>query len=73
MLPSLFVFTIANTICPALIETEMISNNSKVNPARIPVGRLGTTDEIAQVVTMIAQNGFMTGQTININGGLYYT
>lgn len=62
-----------NTICPALIETEMIANNSKANPSRIPVGRLGTTNEIAEVVTMLAKNGYITGQTINLNGGLYYT
>ena len=51
----------------------MIANNSKADPSRIPVGRFGTTYEIAQVVAILAQNGYITGQTININGGLYYT
>lgn len=62
-----------NTICPALIETDMIKDNSKVIPDRIPVGRLGSVDEISNVVLMLAQNGYITGQTINVNGGLYFT
>ena len=62
-----------NAICPALIETEMIVGNSKVNPNNIPVKRLGTPEEISSVVLMLIQNGYMTGQTINVNGGLYFT
>ncbi len=62
-----------NAICPALIATDMISNNSNVNPDRIPVKRLGTPEEVSSIVLMIIQNGYMTGQTINVNGGLYFT
>jgi 3-oxoacyl-[acyl-carrier protein] reductase len=40
---------------------------------RIPVGRLGTADEIARAALMLAQSSFTTGQTISINGGLYMT
>jgi 3-oxoacyl-[acyl-carrier protein] reductase len=60
-----------NAIAPALIETEMIAGNPKVRPDLIPVGRFGTADEVADVVVMLARNGYITGQTINVNGGWY--
>ena len=40
-------------------------------PDLIPVGRLGTVDEVADVVIVLAANGYITGQTINVNGGWY--
>lgn len=58
-------------VAPALIETEMITGNPLAKPDRIPVGRFGTTEEVAEVAVMLARNGYMTGQTINVNGGLY--
>jgi 3-oxoacyl-[acyl-carrier protein] reductase len=58
-----------NAIAPALIETEMVTANPNASPGRIPVGRFGTVDEVAAVAVMLARNAFMTGQTINVNGG----
>ena len=60
-----------NAVAPALIEKEMITANPQAQPGRIPVGRLGSPQEVADVVVMLARDGFITGQTININGGLY--
>lgn len=60
-----------NTVAPALIDTEMISGNPKIRPDLIPVRRFGTVDEVADVVVMLARNGYITGQTINVNGGWY--
>jgi 3-oxoacyl-[acyl-carrier protein] reductase len=60
-----------NAIAPALIETEMMRDNLHATPALIPVGRFGTVDEVADVVVMLATNGYITGQTINVNGGWY--
>ena len=60
-----------NAISPALIETEMVRNTPRATPALIPVGRFGTVDEVADVVVMLASNGYITGQTINVNGGWY--
>ena len=60
-----------NAIAPALIETEMMRDNPRATPALIPVGRFGTVDEVADVVVMLAANGDITGQTINVNGGWY--
>jgi 3-oxoacyl-[acyl-carrier protein] reductase len=60
-----------NAIAPALIETEMMRDNPRARPDLIPVGRFGTVDEVADVVVMLATNGYITGQTINVNGGWY--
>jgi 3-oxoacyl-[acyl-carrier protein] reductase len=60
-----------NAIAPALIETDMIAGNPKARPERIPAGRFGTVEEVAQVAVMLAGNGFITGQTVNVNGGFY--
>jgi 3-oxoacyl-[acyl-carrier protein] reductase len=63
----------ANAIAPALIETAMIAGNPKAESVRIPVGRFGTPEEVADVVVAVARNPYMTGQTIQVNGGLYMT
>ncbi|HEX3570721.1 MAG TPA: 3-oxoacyl-ACP reductase family protein [Acidobacteriaceae bacterium] len=63
----------SNAITPALIETDMIRNNPRIKPEILPVGRFGTAEETAEVVVMLAGNGFMTGQTIGVNGGWYMT
>jgi len=60
-----------NAIAPALIQTEMLAGNRKATPGKIPVGRFGTVDEVADVAVMLACNGYITGQTINVNGGWY--
>lgn len=60
-----------NAIAPALIETEMITSNPKARPDIIPVGRFGAVPETADVAVMLAHNGYITGQTINVNGGWY--
>jgi 3-oxoacyl-[acyl-carrier protein] reductase len=60
-----------NAIAPALIETDMIRGNPAITPQLLPVGRFGTADEVAAVALMLATNGFITGQTINVNGGWY--
>jgi 3-oxoacyl-[acyl-carrier protein] reductase len=62
-----------NAIAPALIETEMVTSNPNARPDLIPVGRFGTVDETSDVAVMLARNGYITGQTINVNGGWYMT
>jgi 3-oxoacyl-[acyl-carrier protein] reductase len=61
----------ANAIAPALIETDMVASLPKDIASRIPVGAIGSPDEVARVAVTLAQSSFITGQTININGGLY--
>lgn len=60
-----------NAIAPALVETEMVTSNPNASPDHIPVGRYGLPFEVAQAAVMLALNGYITGQTINVNGGWY--
>lgn len=60
-----------NAIAPALIDTEMVPDALRARKDLIPVGRLGTAEEVAEVAVLLASNGFITGQTINVNGGRY--
>jgi 3-oxoacyl-[acyl-carrier protein] reductase len=61
----------ANAIAPALILTEMVTSNLRARADLIPVGRLGEVEEVAEVAVMLARNGYLTGQTISVNGGWY--
>jgi 3-oxoacyl-[acyl-carrier protein] reductase len=60
-----------NAIAPALIETDMVTDGLKASPERIPLGRFGTLEEAGETALFLVRNGFVTGQTINLNGGLY--
>ena len=60
-----------NAIAPALIETEMVTGNPHARADLIPVGRFGAVGEVADAAVLLATNGYITGQTININGGWY--
>ncbi|KAJ5627681.1 Short-chain dehydrogenase/reductase SDR [Penicillium lividum] len=62
-----------NDVAPAMIgETGMIPNAAAIPEvaAGIPIGRLGTVEETANVVTMIVTTGYMTGQSLLLAGGL---
>ena len=66
-----------NAIAPGFIETDMtgsLSDDQKeALSSQIPMGRLGTADEIAQTVLFLAGDGgsYITGQTLHVNGGMY--
>ncbi|MEO8076609.1 MAG: 3-oxoacyl-ACP reductase family protein [Acidobacteriota bacterium] len=60
-----------NTIAPALVRTEMVTSNPRARADLIPVGRFGEVDEVAAAAVMLAGNGYITGQTLNVNGGWY--
>ena len=54
------------------IDTDMLADLPQLRPDLIPVGRFGTPEEIAEVAVMLACNGYLTGQTLNVNGGRYF-
>jgi 3-oxoacyl-[acyl-carrier protein] reductase len=60
-----------NAVAPSLIDTDMMSGRSDL-AARIPLGRLGHPEEVAQAVLMVLGNDYMTGQTIILNGGMAF-
>jgi 3-oxoacyl-[acyl-carrier protein] reductase len=61
-----------NAIAPALIEgTGMLPGASDELRARIPVGRLGTPDEVADLALAVLRNGYLTNQVLTVDGGIY--
>ena len=68
-----------NCIAPGYIDTDMVAHVPeealKGIIAQIPVGRLGTAEEIARCVVFLAdeKSGFITGATLTANGGQYLT
>ena len=66
-----------NNIAPGLIDTDMTDALSdeqrKLMLARIPAGRLGEAAEVADLAAFLVSDraGYITGETIHINGGMY--
>ena len=60
-----------NAIAPGPVSTEMAAGLPQLKPDLIPVGRFGTAEEISAVALLLVRNGYITGQTINVNGGRY--
>jgi 3-oxoacyl-[acyl-carrier protein] reductase len=61
-----------NAIAPALIEgTQMLPGDPGGLAQRIPVGRLGQPDEVADLALAILRNGYMTNEAVLIDGGLF--
>jgi NAD(P)-dependent dehydrogenase (short-subunit alcohol dehydrogenase family) len=67
----------ANAVAPGLVATDMIrkelkSRSGKQKAAQIPVGRIAEPEEIAAGVVYLVSDGaaYVTGQTLNINGGM---
>jgi 3-oxoacyl-[acyl-carrier protein] reductase len=61
-----------NAVAPSLIETDMVRSGVASSPARIPLGRFGTSEEVAAVVMMLINNEYMTGQTVALSGGMSF-
>jgi 3-oxoacyl-[acyl-carrier protein] reductase len=61
-----------NAVAPSLIDTEMMQAAASEAVLRIPVGRKGLPEEVAQAVVMVTANPYMTGQTVQLNGGLHF-
>jgi 3-oxoacyl-[acyl-carrier protein] reductase len=66
-----------NAVAPGFIETEMVADLPEERRteylAAIPAGRLGTAEEVAELVGFLVhpQSGYITGQVVGISGGLY--
>jgi len=68
-----------NAVAPGMIDTDMTRELPDAQRtallASIPLGRLGQPEEIAAVVAFLASDagGYVTGETIHVNGGMYMT
>lgn len=67
---------LVNAVAPGFIDTELTRTvlgeaGMRAMAERVPMGRLGTVDEIARVVTFLASeaNGYLTGQHVVVDGG----
>lgn len=66
-----------NAVAPGFIDTDMTRELSEDNRTlmlqQIPLGRLGEAAEIGAIVGFLAGNsaGYITGETIHVNGGMY--
>ena len=66
-----------NTIAPGFIVTDMTDSlpedQKEALASQIPMGRLGTANEVADAVLFLAGDGasYITGQTLHVNGGMY--
>jgi 3-oxoacyl-[acyl-carrier protein] reductase len=65
-----------NAVAPGLMYTEMLKPYVDADPAkfaaRLPIGRLGRPEEVADVVALLAsdRSSFMTGATVDVSGGM---
>ena len=61
-----------NTIAPALIEaTGMLPGDPGELAQRVPLGRLGTPAEVADLALAILRNGYLTNQVVGLDGGMH--
>lgn len=68
-----------NAIAPGLVQTEMSVNELNTTAGQekvknIPIGRIADMNEVASVASYLASDdaSYITGQTINVNGGMYF-
>jgi len=66
-----------NAVAPGFIQTDMTDalpeEQKEALASQIPMGRLGSVDEIANTVMFLAGDGgsYVTAQTLHVNGGMY--
>ena len=66
-----------NAVAPGFIETDMTAKLDDSLQARlaekIPLGRIGSTEDVVHAVSFLAsaRAGYITGETVHVNGGLY--
>ena len=64
-----------NAVAPGFIDTNMTKQiPEKIRDqlvAKIPVGRMGTAEDVAEAVLFLAKSSYITGTVLHVNGGLY--
>ncbi len=62
-----------NSVAPAVVETDMVTRDMGVSTPHTPMERFGTVEEVVDAVMMMIRNGYTTGQTLLLNGGIHFT
>jgi 3-oxoacyl-[acyl-carrier protein] reductase len=62
-----------NAISPGRIATDMLTGDPRLDTLErsVPVGRLGSPAEVADLIAAVVQNAYLTAQTISVDGGRY--
>lgn len=61
-----------NALAPALItDTGMLPGEPDELRGRVPVGRLGAPDEVAELALAVLRNGYLTNQVVSLDGGMH--
>lgn len=62
-----------NAVAPGFIDTEMTRDFTHFNPETVPLRRSGKPEDVADVITFLAsdKSRYITGVTIDVNGGMY--
>ena len=62
-----------NCVSPGVIDTSMndrlTQEEKKALAEEIPMGRMGTGEEVAEAILFLAEHSYITGQTLGVNGG----
>ena len=60
-----------NCVCPGIIDTRMNGMfDKKELEEEVPLGRLGTSEEVAEAIYYLTQNKYITAQILGVNGGI---
>jgi len=65
-----------NVVAPALVDTDMVPDDPGLREAlaaAVPVGRLGRAAEVGDLVAAVVRNGYLTNQSIPLDGGMHPT
>ena len=60
-----------NALAPALIDTPMLPGEASSLAASIPLGRLGTAEEVAELAVAMLANGYLTNEVVGLDGVMY--
>jgi len=62
-----------NSVAPGFINTDMTKDFTHFNPETVPLRRIGTAEDVANVISFLSseKSSYLTGLTLDINGGVY--
>jgi 3-oxoacyl-[acyl-carrier protein] reductase len=60
-----------NVLAPGFVDTAMLPGDPEELGARVPVGRVGAPDEVADLASAVLANGYVTSHVFSIDGGMH--
>ena len=60
-----------NVLAPGFVETSMLPGDPSELGARVPVGRVGEPDEVADLAVAVLRNGYVTSHVYSVDGGMH--